>query len=83
MYTSSGVYCLVLKVALVTELEERLPSVRLCFFNKFHMLTKGYGIVSHLMLFQSNKFDNKVKAVKDSNENSSDVIEKYQVVTTG
>ena len=53
--------------------------MRLCFFNKFHMLTKHYGMVSHLILFQSNKFDDKVKAVKDSNENSSDVIEKYQV----
>ena len=72
--------CLVnIQVALVTELEERLPSVRLCFFNKFHMLTKRYGMVSHLMFFQSSKFDDKVKAVKDSNENSSCVIEKYQV----
>ena len=69
-----------IQVDLVTELEERLPSVRLYFFNKFHMLRKPcYGVVSHLMFFQSAKFDNKLNAVKDSEEKNSNVIEVYQV----
>ena len=68
-----------IQVNLVTELEERLPSVRLYFFNKFHVVTKHCGWVSQLKFFQNTKFDNKVKAVKNSNENNSDVIEKYQV----
>ena len=68
------------QVALITELEERLPSVRLYFFKKFYASTKQYGIASHLTFFESTKFDNKVKAVKESNENNSNVIENYQVL---
>ena len=67
------------QVCLITELEERLPSVRLYFFKKFNILKK-YDIASPLMYyFQSAKFDNKVKAVKDSNENNT---KKYQVYHT-
>ena len=67
-----------MQVSLVTELEERLPSVRLYFFNKCHMVAKHYGEASKLF-FQNVRFDNKVQAIKDSNENNSTVIEKHQV----
>ena len=53
--------------------------MRLYFFNKFQMLKKPYGLASHLMSFQSTKFDKKVNAVKDSEEKNSNVIEEYQV----
>jgi len=71
----------IVQVALITELEERLPSVRLYFFKKFHVSTKQHGIASQLTFFGSTKFDDKVKAVKESNENNSNVIENYQVQT--
>ena len=44
------------------------------------MLTK-HNTVSALMFFQSKKFDNKVKAVKDSEETNSSVIEEYKVMS--
>ena len=43
------------------------------------MLKKHHGTVSQLVFFQSKKFDDKVKAVKDSEEAKSSVIEEYQV----
>ena len=65
----------------MTELEERLPSVRLYFFNKFYMLKKHHYTVSQLIFFQSQKFDDKVKAVKGSEEAKSNVIDEYQVIS--
>ena len=66
-----------IQVDLVTELEERLPSVRLYFFKRFHVLTKLYSSFSQI-IFQRT-FDNKVKAVKSSEVTYSNVIEEYQV----
>jgi len=63
------------------ELEERLPSVRLYFFKKFHILKRTYGGLSQLPFLPSAKFDNKIKAVKDSNEVNTNVIEEYQVIS--
>ena len=63
------------------ELEEKLPSVRLYFFKKFHILTRTYGRLSQLPFLPSANFDNKAKAVKDSNEVTSNVIEEYQVIS--
>ena len=68
-----------MQVDLVTELEEKLPSVRLYFYNKIYVLRKLYGKVNQLLLFQGTNFDNKVKAVKDSEGKKADVFEKYQV----
>ena len=67
------------QVELITELEDRLPFVRLYFFKKFYLLKKHDGI-SPLRLLQAT-FDDKVKAVKDSKENNSSVIEDYQVTS--
>lgn len=44
------------------------------------MLKKHQFTVSQLIFFQSQKFDAKVKAVKDSEETKSNVIEEYQVI---
>ena len=67
------------QVDLVTELEKRLPSVRLYFYNKFHVLKKPYGVMSRLEFFRRTKFDKKVNAVKNSKEKNCNVIEEYQV----
>ena len=66
-----------MQVDLVTELEDRLPPVRLYFFEKSHVLNK-HDKVSPLLLFQTT-FVDKVKAAKDSEENNSNTIEEYQV----
>ena len=67
-----------MQVDLVTELEDRLPFIRLYFLEKLHILNK-HDKVSPLLFFQST-FDDKVKAVKDSEENNSNKIEGYQVI---
>ena len=64
----------------MTELEERLPSLRVYFYKKFHMLTRHYGRVSQVIGFQNTRFENKVKAVKDAKLKYSNVIEEYQVM---
>ena len=61
------------------ELEEKLPSVRQYFSKKFHILTRTCGRLSQLPFLPSADFDSKAKAVKDSNEETSNVIEEYQV----
>ena len=72
-----------IQIGLTVELEERLPSVRHYFFKKFHLVTRPQGGMSQLpFLLIGDKFDDKVKAVKDSEgEGISNVIEKYQVHT--
>ena len=67
-----------MQVDLVTELEDRLPPIRLYFFDKSHILSK-HDKASPLLLFQST-FDEKAKTVKDSEESNSNKIEEYQVV---
>ena len=68
------------QVELITELEDRLPFVRLYFFKKFRMLKRHHDGISPLKFFQTT-FDDKVQAVKDSKENNSNVIEEYQVTS--
>ena len=70
-----------MQVELITELEERLPSVRLYFYKKFHMLKKHCNQISPLVFLQISNFDTKAKAVKGSKENNTNVIEEYQVIS--
>ena len=69
------------QISLAVEVEERLPSVRCYFYKKFHELMRPDSKTSQLpFLPNSRRFDDKVKAVKDSeSEGISNVIEKYQV----
>ena len=70
-----------MQVDLVTELEEKLPPVRLYFFKKFHTLKKQRSRMFQLTSYQSATFNDKVKAIKDSVKNNSNMIEEHQVTS--
>ena len=63
------------------EIEERLPSVRLYFSKKFLVIKRDHKHLSKIPFLSgiNFSFDHKVKAVHESNETQSSLIEEYQV----
>ncbi|XP_065891015.1 transient receptor potential cation channel subfamily A member 1-like [Dysidea avara] len=69
---------LALQISSVLELEERLPSVRLYFSEKSRVVTRNHRNLSKIPFLQSSSFDSKVKAINESNETNSNLMEEYQ-----
>ena len=68
-----------MQVLIALEIEERLPSVRLYFSEKFQVVKRNHKHISKIPFLSGISFDHKVKAVHDSNETQSNLIEEYQV----
>lgn len=70
-----------IQVLMALEIEERLPSVRLYFSKKFLVIKRDHKHLSKIPFLSSinSSFDHKVKAVHESNEIQSSLIEEYQV----
>jgi len=71
------IYFIQVQVAL--EIEERLPLVRLYFTKKNLVVYRNHRSFSHKHFLSGTSFDSKVKAVNESNEINSNLIEGYQV----
>jgi len=61
------------------EIEERLPSVRLYFSEKCMVVKRDHKHLSKIPFLSHISFAHKVKAVHESNEAKSNLIEEYQV----
>jgi len=66
-----------MQVSFALEIEERLPSLRLYFSKKYHVVTKGHR--AKIPFLSGSSFNSKLKAINKLQETKLNLIEEYQV----